>query len=363
MGESDGGRVRDTRGAGPGGERPPGIKDVAALAGVSWKTVSNVVNDTGRVGAATRERVEAAIAQLGYRPSLAGRQLRQGRTRILALAVPYIHAPYFASLAHAVIEAAAARGYRVFIDETRGDADTERQVARGFDVQLIDGIVFSPLALTLPEVDTLRGHLPMVLLGERTADLHGELRTDHVNVDDLLAAREAVRHLAATGRRRLGFLGAEPDDPVRSSAHRLRGFSEELVALGLASDDTWLLPVPNYTRQAGAQAIEDVLARVDQVDGLLCGNDELALGAIHALLASGVRVPEDIAIVGWDNTEDGRYANPSLTTVAPDVRTLARLAVDRVVAQVEQGAGEGLEPIAAVVPHRLLVRESTRPAA
>ena len=345
--------------------RPPGIKDVAAAAGVSWKTVSNVVNGTGRVGAATRERVERTIAELGYRPSLAGRQLRRGRTNILALAVPEIDSPYFAALAHAVIVAARDRGYRVFIDETRGDPEAERSVARGFDVRLIDGIVFSPLALSLAEVDGLRGAMPMVLLGERDGGTPPDgragqgLGTDHVSIDNVRAAREATRHLLGSGRRRLGFLGAERQEAVRSSTQRLQGFREELDAAGIAVDERWVLPVDEYHRQSGAEAVEGVLARVGEIDGLLCGNDQLALGAMHALRLNGVAVPADVAVVGWDNTEDGRFANPSLTTVAPDVGALAEHAVRRAVAQVEGDAGE---PEDAVVAHRLLVRESSRPA-
>jgi DNA-binding LacI/PurR family transcriptional regulator len=339
--------------------RPPGVKDVAAAAGVSWKTVSNVVNGTGRVGAATRERVEKVIADLGYRPSLAGRQLRQGRTGILALSVPQIDSPYFATLAHETIEVAASRGYRVLIDETRGHGDAERMVARGFDVRLIDGIVFSPLDLSLGDVDALRGTTPMVLLGERPWSSGGALTTDHVSIDNVAAAREATRHLLDTGRRRLAFLGAEPGVPERSGAPRQRGFVEELRAAGLEVRAPWLLPVADYSRRSGARAVEDVLPRVGEVDGLLCGNDLLALGAMHVLRANGVRVPEDVGVVGWDNTEDGRYANPGLTTVAPDVRGVAAAAVGRLVAQVERAGGA---PEDVVVPHRLLVRESSRRA-
>ncbi|MFD6134818.1 LacI family DNA-binding transcriptional regulator [Isoptericola sp. NPDC060257] len=337
--------------------KPPGVKDVAAAAGVSWKTVSNVVNGTGRVGAATRGRVERVIADLGYRPNLAGRQLRQGRTGILALAVPQIDSPYFSTLAHETIEVAAARGYRVLIDETRGVPEAERLVARGFDVRLIDGIVFSPLDLSLDDVDELRGSTPMVLLGERPWHPGGALTTDHVSIDNVAAAREATRHLLGTGRRRLAFLGAEPDVPERSGAPRQRGFVEELRAAGLEVRPPWLLPVADYSRRSGARAVEDVLPRAGEIDGLVCGNDLLALGAMHALRTNGVRVPEDVGVVGWDNTEDGRYANPGLTTIAPDVRGVAEAAVGRLVAQVERTGGA---PEDVVVPHRLLVRESSR---
>jgi len=338
--------------------RRVGIKEVAAAAGVSWKTVSNVVNDTGRVGAATRARVEAVIAELDYRPNLAGRQLRRGRTNTLALAVPWVHAPYFSVLAHELIDVAGTRGYRVLIEETRSTRSTELEVARGFDVQAIDGIIFSPLELTPAEIDEVRGTVPLVLLGERAdPDPSRERRTDHVSIDNVAAAAEVTTHLLDAGRRRLGFLGAEPRGAGRTGAQRVQGFVEAHEAAGLEVDERWVLQVDQFSRPAGASTVESVLARIDQIEGLVCANDELALGALHALRRNGVRVPEDLAVTGWDNTEDGRFANPSLTTVAPDLRAIAETAVDRVLTQLENRA---VDPVDAVVPHRLLVRESSR---
>lgn len=340
------------------GGRRVGIKEVAAAAGVSWKTVSNVVNDTGRVGDATRSRVEAVIAELGYRPNLAGRQLRRGRTNTLALAVPWVHAPYFSVLAHEMIDVGGDRGYRVLIEETRSSRETELEVARGFDVQAIDGIIFSPLELNPAEVDEVRGTVPLVLLGERAdPDPARERRTDHVSIDNVDAAAQVTRHLLDTGRRRLAFLGAEPPGAGRTGAQRVQGFLDAHTAAGLEADERWVLQCPQFSRPAGAATVESVLPRIDQVDGIVCANDELALGALYALRRNGVRVPEDIAVTGWDNTEDGRFSNPTLTTVAPDLRAIAETAVDRIIAQLEN---RSVEPVDEVVPHRLLVRESSR---
>ncbi|HEY0215916.1 MAG TPA: substrate-binding domain-containing protein, partial [Cellulomonas sp.] len=223
---------------------------------------------------------------------------------------------------------------------------------------LIDGIIFSPLGLSIAEVDDLRGSTPMVLLGERDAGLRtGPVRTDHVSIDNVLAAREATRHLIVQGRRALAFLGAEPGTPPRTGALRLQGFCEALTEAGIPVRDRWLLPETEYSRRQGARTVERVLARIGEVDGLVCANDELALGAMWALRSNGIRVPRDVAVVGWDNTEDGQFANPTLTTVAPDVEAIAEHAVERVLAQVE---GRAEDPEDAVVPHRLLVRESSR---
>ncbi|MFD2027243.1 LacI family DNA-binding transcriptional regulator [Promicromonospora aerolata] len=338
--------------------RRVGIKEVAAAAGVSWKTVSNVVNDTGRVGDATRARVEAVIVELGYRPNLAGRQLRRGRTNTLALAVPWVHAPYFSVLAHEVIDVGSTRGYRVLIEETRSSRDTELQVARGFDVQAIDGIIFSPLELTPAEIDEARGSVPLVLLGERAdPDPARERRTDHVSIDNVHAAAQVTAHLLESGRRRLAFLGAEPRGAGRTGAQRVQGFLDAHAAAGIEADERWVLQVPQFSRSSGAATVEQVLPRIGEIDGLVCANDELALGALHALRLNGVRVPADLAVTGWDNTEDGRFSNPSLTTVAPDLRAIAETAVDRIITQL---ADQAADPVDALVPHRLLVRESSR---
>ena len=338
--------------------RRVGIKEVAAAAGVSWKTVSNVVNGTGRVGDVTRARVEAVIADLGYRPNLAGRQLRRGRTNTLALAVPWVHAPYFSVLAHEVIDVGSTHGYRVLIEETRSSRDTELEVARGFDVQAIDGIIFSPLELTPAEIDEARGSVPLVLLGERAdPDPARARRTDHVSIDNVDAAAQVTTHLLETGRRRLAFLGAEPRGAGRTGAQRVQGFLDAHAAAGIEVDERWVLQVPQFSRSSGAATVEQVLPRIGEIDGLVCANDELALGALHALRLNGVRVPADLAVTGWDNTEDGRFSNPSLTTVAPDLRAIAETAVERIITQLANAAAE---PVDALVPHRLLVRESTR---
>ncbi len=335
--------------------RAPGLKDVAVEAKVSWKTVSNVVNGTGRVGEQTRKRVEDAIQRLGYRPSLMGRQLRTGRTGILALAVPEIDHPYFSWLAQATISAARERGYRVFIDQTGGERAAESVVARGYDERLFDGIVFSPLELSLSEAIELERDTPLVLLGERPVGSSGA-HVDHVSIDNVRAAREAVHHLATTGRRRLAFIGAEPGSPDRTGALRLKGFHDGLRADGRSPDVTLERPVAAFTRVEGSRAVEALLPRIDQIDGILCANDQLALGALHALRTNGIRVPQDVGVVGWDNIEDGRYSNPTLTTIAPDIDRIAEAAVSRVVAMIH---GAAVEPADVVAPHRLIVREST----
>jgi len=182
---------------------PPGLKDVAARAGVSIKTVSNVVNGYLHVAPQTRARVQDAIDALGYKPNMAARQLRRGRSGVIALAVPELQSPYFAEMAGLIVQAAERRSWTVLIDQTDGHADRERALVAGLRRHAIDGLIFSPLALAGEELARGGDDTPMVLLGERV--WHGP--ADHVAIDNTAAATEAVRHLCGLGRRRIAAIG------------------------------------------------------------------------------------------------------------------------------------------------------------
>ncbi|UFU03532.1 LacI family transcriptional regulator [Ruania suaedae] len=336
----------------PDQQRPPTIKDVAERAGVSWKTVSNVMNGGVNVRPHTRLRVEEAIAELGYRRSPAGRQLRYGRSFIIALAVPELTTPYFADLAHEVLAHAGMRGYTALITETRGLEAGERAALRGFDTQVADGVILSPLSLDGADVVGARAHVPLVLLGERVAGS----ALDHVIYDNRSAARTATEHVLARGARRPLFLGADPRHRFGTGWLRAEGF---LDALGLATDDAApVVPTQRYSREEGARTVADLLAQGRDFDALVCASDLIAVGALHALREAGVNVPEQVQVTGWDGIDEGRFTWRPLTTIDLDVRAVARHAVDLVIARIE---GSHESPAELVVAHHLLHRGSTRP--
>ena len=190
------------------------LRDVAERAGVSVKTASNVLNHHPHVKASTRERVEAAMAELHYRPNLSARSLKHGRAGFLALAVPAMDSPYFAELAARITEEAAALGFIVLLDVTGGDADAERVVLEGMRSHVIDGVIFSPLALSADEIGRRADSLPMVLLGERPVPTG----FDHIAVDSVAAARAATEHLVAQGRRRIAAVGSRDRERHRLGA-------------------------------------------------------------------------------------------------------------------------------------------------
>ncbi|WP_218566700.1 LacI family DNA-binding transcriptional regulator [Vallicoccus soli] len=337
-----------------GRARPTGasLKDVAALAGVSVKTVSNVVNGYVHVAPTTRERVQRVLDDLNYRPNLAARNLRLRRSGVIALAVPEIGLPYFAELARHVIKAAEVHGWTVLVDQTDGVAEREQLVIDGIRGHLIDGLILSPVALDAAGIAARTDATPMVLLGERVYDGPA----DHVAIDNVTAARQAVEHLLGLGRRRVGVVGAQEGDRAGTARLRLRGAEQALSRAG-ARDDL-VVPVAAFDRAEGARAVARLLEGGDPPDALFCFNDLLALGALRALHEAGLRVPQDVAVCGFDDVEDGRWSTPTLTTVAPDKAQIARVAVDHLAARLLRGEGHG--PQETVAGHVLVERESTR---
>ena len=328
------------------------LKHVAARAGVSIKTVSNVVNGHVHVTEATRARVQEAIDELNYRPNLAARQLRQGRSDVIALALPEIDAPYFAELAACVVKAAEDQGWTVLIDQTDGLADREQLVLDGIRGRLIDGLIFSPATVGMEDLLRRRDETPLVLLGERVYDGPA----DHVSIDNVAAARVATGHLLTLGRRRVAAIGEQPGSISLTPHLRLRGHLEALTAAGVPARPELVARVESYHRAAGAAAMGRLLDLPEPPDAVFCFNDLLALGALRTLHERGLRVPEDVAVVGWDDVEDGRYSTPTLTTISPDKQQIASLAVGFLAARL---AHRRSVPQEVTADFRLVVREST----
>ncbi|MEU6571825.1 LacI family DNA-binding transcriptional regulator [Streptomyces parvulus] len=342
----------------------PRIKDVARHAGVSEKTVSNVINDYAHVSDRTRRVVRDSIEQLGYRVNLAGRHLRKGRTGIIALVVPELDIPYFAELARHVIREAEERSLTVLIHQSGADRAHELAALAGFGSTFVDGIILSPLALTADDLRDRSGFPPTVLLGELL-----EEGADHVAIDNEGAAREATRHLIGQGRRTILAVGGVDAPGLGTAEARTRGYRAALEEAGLPYDPSLVVPVDSFRMPAGAQAVARLLREGARPDALLCLNDQLALGALRALHEHGAEVPGDVAVVGFDDVEGGRFSVPTLSTVAPDKAAVAKVAVELLQRRIEDatgpddvgaGTGSGAQsPEDRIVAHRLVLREST----
>jgi len=331
------------------------LHDVSKLAGVSIKTVSNVINDYPYVRESTRKRVLDAIGELGYTPNLAARNLRTGKTNVLSLIIPELRNAYFAELADSVMRAAAAHGYSVLIEQFGNSREEELAVLRKSRAQVVDGILYSVLTLGEEDKD-LVGELriPTVLLGERIFD--GP--KDHVTMQNVEGARAATDALIHAGRRRIVALGAHPGEVIGSAGLRLKGYREAVDAAGLPYDELLVIPVGTWHRLDGAAAMRSFLERGVEFDGVVAFNDTLAFGALRVLQESGKHVPEDVAIIGFDDIDETRYSMPTLSTIDPGRDEIARRAVELLLERIDQGADDA-RPVEVSVPFRLIEREST----
>lgn len=333
---------------------PATLRDVAERAQVSIRTVSNVVSGYAHVSERMRKRVLEVIDELSYRPNPVARTLRTGRTGMLAFVVPEIDVPYFSALARDVINAAARFGYQVMIDQTGHDHDRERDLLTGNDrTMLFDGILFSPLVTKaeLLEMDS-PNRMPLVLLGEH--DFDG--RYDHVAIDNVRAAHDAVQHLLDRGRTRIAAIGTQPLEEYATPQQRTAGYQSALRGAGLEPEPRYTRSAAHYSRADGYTAAAELLALDPRPDAIFCFSDLLAMGAMRAVFDAGLTVPEDIAIIGVDDIEEGRYARPSLSTVSLDTAFIAEQAIARVTSRIET---PDLKPEQIVAPHALKIREST----
>ncbi|MBT1161880.1 LacI family DNA-binding transcriptional regulator [Bifidobacterium sp. SO1] len=340
------------------------LDDVAARAGVSRMTASNTlrgktVGGKPIVKPETAERVRKAAAELGYRPNLAARQLSSGRTGIIGLSVADLDMIFPAALAATLSDEAYRRGYQLITQQTRMSADYEREMLGSASAQICDGtIVCWPSHDTVSALASAHGHPTVVLDG---FGLEG--RADCVFTPCVDGAKAAVRHLVAAGARRVLILGTvyrtagALAKAANSAELRLRGACEALAEAGLPYGPGDVVPC-GWTRQSGydtmARILADGGAGVDSLgfDAVFCMADTVAIGVLRALTDAGVRVPDDVMVMGFDGVEDGRYTNPGLSSVLIDTAEVASVCLDMLAERIAAGGGRtmGDVPVASAAP-------------
>jgi DNA-binding LacI/PurR family transcriptional regulator len=329
------------------------LKDVAERAGVSVKTVSNVVNDYVHVSPELRAKVTEALEELGYRPNLSARNLRRGRSGMIALALPSVRGQYFSELAHLIVREAERHDLTVLIDCTYGDLTREWTVAESFRTHLIDGIILCPWQLGAAELRQREDTTPMVLLGERVS--YG---ADTIAIDSRAVGQTATEHLLSIGRRRIGVIRHLPRNTGGVVGKiRLDGYKRALAGAGLDFDPALVTSVDNAHGLDAQVATDALLELPEQIDGIFCFNDELALVVMRRLYERGYRVPDDIAVIGVDGIAAGATMTPTLSTIVPDKQQIAAEAVRMLVERIDGGPEDGPRRVKA--GFTLLPREST----
>lgn len=329
-----------------------GIRDVAARAGVSISTVSNALNRPQLVSEPLVDRVRTAADQLGYVPLHAAQQLRAGRSGLLGMTVINIANPFFGDMVAGAEDAASAAGMRVLVGNSSDDAAKERDHLELFERVQVEGALVSPFGAVEPWLRRLRGRgIPVVLVD--ATDESGELPS--VSFDDIAGGRLAAEHLLAAGRRRLAFVGAREE--VRQVRERLQG--ARLAVAG--HPDATLEPVwtARTTSELGVAFGEQLAARppAERPDGIVTSNDHLAIGLVHGLIGRGVRVPEDVAVVGYDDIEFAAIAAVPLTSVRQPAREMGRTAAELLLARITGTPGSELAAV--VYRPELIVRASS----
>ena len=327
------------------------VRDVAALAGVSPKTVSNVVNGGVVVRPETRERVERAVAELDYVPNLSARGLRNGRSGAIALTLPEMGSAYSAELAQSFVELARERGWVVQLEQTGNDPARERELVSRARAHLVDGLILNPVSLSASVLASTEGLPPTVVIGEVEPE-----HVDQVHVDSRAAAEQVTEHLIAHGHRRIAIVGASPEGAATATSElRERGYTAALAAAGITPDPSLRVPLPSWTTSSAATSFAAWLDEHPLPDAVFAFTDSIAFGVLHVLAARGVRVPDQVSVIGFDDVDGAAYAIPSLSTVSFDRRAFATAALDLLTRRI---ADRGAAPETVVVPHRIVERAS-----
>ncbi|MCX5067857.1 LacI family transcriptional regulator [Micromonospora lupini] len=328
----------------------PTLEAVAARAGVSRATVSRVVNGSTTVAEPIREAVNRAVAELGYVPNLAARSLVTQRTDSIALVMPeaatrvFSDDQVFPGIIRGVSQELEAADKQLVLMLAGSPAGHQR-VERYTTGRHVDGVLFASLHGADPLPGTLaRLGIPVVVSGRPL----GDVPVPYVDVDHVGGVTAAVRHLIDGGRRRIATI-AGPQDMV-AGIERLIGYRETVAAAGLPE----LIAVGDFTRESGAAAMDRLLTDHPDVDGVFAASDLMAHAALRTLRAAGRRVPEDVAVIGFDDIETAAYTEPPLTTVRQPIVELGRRMTKQLL---RLAAGETIEP-AVMLPTELVFRAS-----
>jgi DNA-binding LacI/PurR family transcriptional regulator len=317
-------------------------------------TASRVINGSPRVSAHTREAVEAAVAELGYVPNRAARALAGNRTDAIALVVPesesrFFAEPYFSDIVRGVGAALAETDMQLLLTLAGNDRE-RRRLAQYLTAHRVDGVLLVSVHADDPLPDLLEQlGMPAVMSGRRSASEP----LAAVDSDNFEGARSAVDHLISRGRRSIATITGHLD--VYGAQRRLDGYRKAVASAGLDPDERLIAPA-DFTEEGGARAMRELLARRPDVDAVFAASDVMAAGARQVLREEGRRIPDDVALVGFDDSAVARHMEPALTSVRQPIEEMGR-EMTRVLLQ--EIAGEDLERPQIVLPTELIVRDSS----
>jgi LacI family transcriptional regulator len=304
------------------------IVDIAKRAGVSTSTVSHVLNGTRRVLPATAQQVQAAIDELGYKPNDLARSLARSYSATVGLAISAISNPYFNDIIQAMQRECDAAGLMVFLCDTEDDPEREFDVVRALQQRRVDGILLAaapdPAGRTLAYLAS--NNIPCVLVDRLSSPAF-----DGIGVENRASTAQLVSHILGHGHTRIGYVPGHPG--FDTTLERLDGYRSALQAAGVPVDESLIAP-PTSDRTHATQATAALLSRPDRPTALMTGNNHATIGAVRAIRQAGLRIPEDIALAGFDDFDWAGDFEPQLTVIAQPVAEIGRLAAARLVARI-----------------------------
>lgn len=326
------------------------IRDVAREAGVSVSTVSRVLNDKDDVAPETAATVRRVIEEMGYASSIAARSLRSRTTNVVGLIVPDLWHPFTSLVIRGVNQVTAVQGYDLL---AYASARRNPFSMAHWEVQLVaqlNGTVTDGLIVVTPHAATYRTTSPLVAIDpyQATTQFPAVIATNHQGV------LEAMAYLVKLGHRRIGFIAGRPD--LQSAQRRQEGYTDGLARAGLSFDPA-LLVTGDYTRGTGVERAQQLLSLAEPPTAIVAASDEMAFGVYDAAAEAGVRIPEDLSVVGFDNTMDSALVTPALTTVDQSIEKMGMLAAELVLKLIQ---GQPCESQQYKVATRLVIRQSCR---
>jgi len=326
------------------------IREVAKKAGVSSTSVSHVLNNTRFVSEDVRERVNAAMRELNYRPNALARSLRRGETHTLGLILPDSANPFFAEIGHAIEAAAFALGYSVILCNTENDENKEHVYTEVLENKQLDGIIFVGAGENREAIsEIVKNGFPLVVVDR---DM-GSLELDTVTTENYQGGLLATQHLLSLGHQVIGCITGPSN--ITPSAERVTGYRAALQQAGHSVDES-LLARGDFHAPSGYSAAMQLLQQTPRPTAIFVCNDMMAIGAMRAAAQLGLRVPENIAIVGFDDIQLASYTTPSLTTIAQPKQEIGQLAVKLLF---ERMSDPSLPPRHNILSTQLIIRESS----
>jgi LacI family repressor for deo operon, udp, cdd, tsx, nupC, and nupG len=322
------------------------IREVARLAGVSVATVSRTLASPERVLPETRDKVNAAVEQTGYRPNRMAVQFRSRRTGNLVILVPAIANTFFARVISGAQQAAQAAGYRLLLCDTQGQAEIEKQFAELVYAHQADGVI----QLRASDPFTASADSPPLV---NACEVIQNGRHPTISLDNRGAAKAMTQHLIDLGHRRIGLIKGPRSSPLTQD--RVAGYEDALFDAAIPRDPV-LICHGDFTLQAGFDGAGIMLSLPERPTALFCENDEMAIGALKRIKQQGLRVPQDISLVGFDDIPFAAYCDPPLTTIAQPAEIFGRTAVEMLIALIEK---KPLPQRHVVLPFELALRGST----